>query len=111
MTSQTPDPGPERRVAVRFRSTQTTSCHFATLEKISSRWAVVANVSASGIGLNLPCPLDPGSEVLIEFPSKDLGQPRVVAAFVIHSRPTDNAWAIGCTFARPLSQEELDLLL
>ena len=98
-------------VSVRWQSTQQTSCHFATLEKISSRWALILNVSRQGIGLKLPCELAPGHEVLIELPSKVAGKQKVVAAFVVHSKPDGGTWAVGCTFARPLAQEELDTLL
>jgi len=101
----------ERRIAVRWHSTQQTSCHFATLEKITSRWALILNVSRQGIGLKLPCALTAGHEVLIELPSKVAGNERVVAAFVVHSKPVEGAWAVGCTFARPLEQEEMDTLL
>ena len=109
--SSVPQYSAERRVSVRWQSTQKTSCHFATLEKITSRWAVIINVSRHGIGLRLPFALEPGHEVLIEFPSKSAGSDKVAAAFVVHSNPVDGEWAVGCTLHSQLEQEELDALL
>ena len=103
---------PERRVAVRWNSSQQAPCHFATLERIAARWAVVLNVSLQGIGLALPCELNAGQEIIVELPCKDLIEPKAVIAHVVHCKPqAPGTWAVGCTFTRPLLQKELDLLM
>ena len=101
----------ERRVSVRWQSSQQASCHFATLAKITSRWAQVLTVSSKGICLSLPVPLDPGQEIFIELPCKDPAKPQAVTAFAVHAQPQDASWTIGCTFARDLTAEELQMLL
>jgi PilZ domain len=103
---------PERRVAVRWSSSQQAPCHFATLERITARWADVLNVSSHGIGLLLPCDLEPGRELIVELPCKDPSHPGAVIAHVVHAErhSSPGHWAVGCTFARPLTQEELDIL-
>ena len=103
---------PERRVAVRWDSSQQTPCHFATLERIAARWAGVLNVSLQGIGLSLPCDLAPGKELIVELPCRDPVHSQAIVAHVVHCKPLSSGnWAVGCTFARPLSREELDALL
>lgn len=102
---------PDRRVAVRWSSSQQAPCHFATLERITARWAIVLNVSLQGIGLEMPCDLAPGKELLVELPCKDPAREKAVVSYVVHSRPhSAGTWAIGCTFEHPLSQDDLDLL-
>ena len=102
---------PERRVAVRWNSSQQAPCHFATLERIAARWASVLNVSLLGIGLEMPCHLEPGKELVVELPCKDAAKEKAVIAIVVHSNlHSAGTWAVGCTFQRPLSQDELDSL-
>ena len=102
----------ERRVAVRWNSTQKASCHFATLEKIALRWAIVVNVSERGIGLEVSVPLEVGQELFIELPSKEPANPKAVAAAVVHvQQKAADSWSLGCTFARPLTSEELQALM
>jgi hypothetical protein len=102
----------ERRVAVRWDSSQQAPCHFATLERIAARWATVLNVSPQGIGLILPCELEPGKQLIVELPCKDIATPRAVSARVVRSRShSPGNWDVGCTFDRPLSQGEFDSLL
>lgn len=106
------EPMSDRRVTVRWASSQQAPCHFATLDKIGSRWARVVNVSMQGIGLLMPCQLESGMELHIEMPSKDLAPNEALTAEVVHVRKAaDGNWSIGCTFAKPLSEEQLQSLL
>jgi hypothetical protein len=102
----------ERRVAVRWSSSQQASCHFATLEKITCRWARVANVSLDGIGLILPCPLEAGQDVVIELPCKDPTNAKTVSAHVVHVQELDpGSWSLGCAFDKPLTTDDLNALV
>ena len=102
---------PERRVTVRWNSTQQTSCHYATLEKIASRWAIVLNVSVQGIGLGLPFPMEVGQELFVELPCKEPATPKAVSAFVVHvQQKAKDSWSLGCVFSRPLTEDELGTL-
>jgi hypothetical protein len=102
----------ERRVAVRWTSQQQASCHFATIQKITSRWAKVTDVSEMGIGLVMPCALEPGQEVMIELPCKDPTQARAVNAHIKWVQVQEaGCWSLGCVFDQPLTKAELDTLL
>jgi hypothetical protein len=103
---------PDRRAAVRWDSTQQAECHFATLERFAARWATVLNVSRVGVGLVLPCSFEAGRELIVKLPCKDLAGEKAVIAYVVHAKAhSPGNWAVGCTFAQPLTQDELDLLL
>jgi hypothetical protein len=103
--------GVKRRVAQRYR------CPLATLGRLvfadgrtEEVWA--HNLSETGIGLNMPHALDPGTAVLIRLKGSTQNLAVALAAVVIHStRELDGSWRVGCAFDRKLTPEEMDALL
>ena len=81
MTATSSSGGAERRVTVRLPSMQETPV-------ISPRWSASNAVGPrcvtfrAGIGLVLACALDPGTEVIIELPTKKLQSFQVAARVV-----------------------------
>lgn len=101
-----------RRAAERYR------CGLATAGKLyfpassTTQNAWVYNLSVSGIGLNLPEPLEAGCDVVIQL--RMTGKIEVIRlpARVVHSTPeVDQTWRVGCEFVEPLAVETLDALL
>jgi c-di-GMP-binding flagellar brake protein YcgR len=74
--------------------------------------AQVLNVSASGVGLLLTEPLEPGALITVTLYSKQ-GQPvRSILACVVHTTDrTNGEQAAGCNFIRELAEDELQSLL
>jgi hypothetical protein len=74
-------------------------------EKLSAR---VRNISLGGISLLVDRPVEPGELLTIEFPGVQEDHPSTVLACVVHVMSHGNdEWALGCTFCRELSDEEL----
>jgi hypothetical protein len=102
--------GHERRVGLRVSSTQETPCHFATLERIECHWAQVRDLSPLGVGLVLDCFLEPGTDVVVELPSKNASFLHV-SARVVRSTAQGNArWLTGCVFVKPLTEDAFQAL-
>jgi c-di-GMP-binding flagellar brake protein YcgR len=98
----------ERRVRVRYPANLET-----TLEPVNGTESIrlsgrVRNISANGINLVVPHHFEPGSMLGIELPGT-LGQPSYrVLACVVHATATaEGQWALGCTFARELGDDDL----
>jgi hypothetical protein len=69
-------------------------------------WRSIAhNISLSGIGITMPCPLESGT--IIEIEAWGLQDVRRLEARVIHSRPVDFLWFCGCELVQQLREEEL----
>jgi hypothetical protein len=78
----------------------------------ASRWGLVRDISRSGIGLLLACPLEPGEVVLIGLPWADARLGRGLPARVARSTDQgDGSWAVGCAFDELLADEQLSALL
>jgi hypothetical protein len=101
----------ERRVAVRVASSQEASCHFATLEKLACRWGKVHDVSRKGISVVLNEHVASGQFLIVELPSKTPASSAVPARVVYALAQKDGTWLLGCTFARPLREQEYEALL
>lgn len=101
-------PSEERRAALRYRSTTTSSCRPAGTSFTVQ--AGVRDVSNYGIGLLLTEPIE--LSTLLEL---DLIQPngkllRTVLARVVHVECwSEDEWLIGCAFTAELSDAELKL--
>lgn len=68
-------------------------------------WGTVADVCPQGLRLKTHRPLDPGT--LLEF-DLSLDEPR--RARVIHVVQEETTYAVGCSFLRPLTDEEFEAL-
>jgi len=112
MASPSDDPARERRVAVRVTSQQQAPCYFATLERITARWADIVDVSAAGIGLLFDVPLEPNTQIQIELPTKDPVDAQALPARVLRCEPSPGGkWVLGCAFAQALTVKQLETLV
>lgn len=89
----------------------------ATYERIGEEHGVtyaaqVLNISASGVGLLLQEPLEPGSLINLSLQGRQ-GQPvRSILACIVHTTVrADGELAVGCNFIRELGEDELNALL
>jgi hypothetical protein len=113
-----PKNGPitERRVWVRAPSGKDVSCQplaATTTDESETAWiGKVQNVSSGGVGLIMNRRFEPGTTLIVELSAKPKGILRPLPVRVIHATPEQKGqWLIGCTFARPLSPEELQAFL
>jgi hypothetical protein len=109
--SETTEPFREKRVAVRAASYQETYCHFATLEKLACRWGKVRDLSRLGISFVFEDHFTPGQLLIVELPSKTPATNAVPARVVYALPQKDGACLAGCSFARPLADQEYQALL
>jgi hypothetical protein len=104
--------GPERRVWVRSLSDVETNCKLAEAPATGRMSARIRNISRGGINLLVPQPLQPGALLSVELPGGGAGDEYFVLACIIHSAAQPNGeWGLGCTFARELTEEEVQSLV
>src|SRR5438105_1786678 len=78
--------------------------------------ANVRDISAAGIGLTVNRPVNPGMSLTLELPTQAGQVSKQVLVQVRHARalPTVKGqprwWALGGTFSRPLTHEEIEYL-
>ncbi len=73
--------------------------------------ATVLNLSPSGVGLLLPCPLETGTLLSVELQAASGAFRKTMLACVVHaSARTDGQHALGCNFIRSLSEADLQAL-
>jgi hypothetical protein len=97
----------ERRARVRYPSNVETTVHPADGAEPVRLSARVRNISRTGINLQVERGFEPGSLLSVELPGPDGRPPYTVLACVVHATPRDGEWALGCTFARELSDDDL----
>lgn len=104
--------GRDRRVAPRCPGRRWVSCRTPGRRRSGALPASVLDVSASGIGLCLGRPLGPRDVVSLEWQGTGRTGAHMMLARVVHAAPVDAVtWAVGCEFARRLTDEELASLL
>lgn len=104
--------GNDRRAAVRYPCTLETSCYPVGAEERDSWTARVQDISVSGIGLIVTHPVQPGASLGVDLQSPDQELTYTLMTQVVHARPqADGTWMLGCSFARSLSEDELQSLL
>jgi hypothetical protein len=102
----------QRRRDRRYRCSLATSgkLHFAATGEVMVAW--IYNLSAGGIGLELPEPLLVGQEMILQMKTTGGDQSHRLAARVMHSTPCANGcWRIGCRFEHKLDRDVLESLL
>jgi c-di-GMP-binding flagellar brake protein YcgR len=106
-----PAPG-DQRSWVRYDTTTTATYQRIGDEHGQTHIAQVLNVSASGVGLLLREPVEPGSLINLSLQGKH-GQPvRSILACVVHTTVrAGGELAVGCNFIRELAEDELQILL
>src|SRR5262245_8086292 len=74
------------------------------------RWsAQVLNISPRGIGLLVPHQFRPGEVLSVDLPGGNGHAAPTLLAYIVHLNPQDaGVWALGCTFARELADDELE---
>jgi hypothetical protein len=81
----------------------------------SGRYATtgqVRDISATGIGLLMPCWIRPGQVLVLKLYKESQALTRPLLVRVIHcTRQPDDRWLCGGTFVRRLTEGELQLLL
>jgi c-di-GMP-binding flagellar brake protein YcgR len=98
----------ERRVWVRHPADVNTTCQTAEAGPGERLPALVRNISQGGISLLLGRSFEAGEMLSIELPGAAEGTIYTVLACVVHVRPkNDDEWAVGCTFSRELSDDDL----
>lgn len=108
-TEQPVAPRTERRAWIRFRSEQEISCQ---PDEVNTAWlGKVQDVSPGGIALILRRRFEPGASLSIELTTQGDWPRRLVARVVHATQEMDGRWIVGCAFARPLSEQELQTLL
>jgi hypothetical protein len=69
-------------------------------------WKGIAyNISTTGIGITLPCPINAGA--VLEIEAWQLPRARRLQVRVIHARLVQLHWFCGCELLTPLTEEEL----
>jgi hypothetical protein len=103
--------GLQRRTAVRYRCALATS-GWLSLPSGDTLETWIVNLSAAGIGLSLPHPLELGMALVVHLRGPALGAGLALPARVIHATPEDEgSWRVGCAFDRRLNAETLTALL
>jgi hypothetical protein len=112
-----PEPGKtsaavNRRASVRYPRGANTYAQVFPANTIEAQHALIANLSAQGIGLLLSHPIAAGTPVRVQLLCDSPPTSLELDASVAHATPfEDGIWLIGCAFARRLSAEELRALL
>jgi hypothetical protein len=70
---------------------------------------IVFSISAGGIGVTLPLPVERNVELDIE--PWNLPGARPVRARIVHTTRLENIWLVGCELSCRLSKDELDAWL
>jgi hypothetical protein len=97
----------ERRTAVRRYREGPVLC-FLVVGSAHHRSATPRDVSASGAGLLVGSPLQPGTAIFLQVPREDNESLQSLPARAVRAtRQEDGSWLVGCKFARELSPEEL----
>src|SRR5262245_30429196 len=99
-------PPVERRAATRYAIVRRCFVRLVGRPAAVQGWRCIAyNVSATGVGLTLPLPLQPGTRIEVEGWRLSGGRP--ARAVVVRTEPVEYVWFCGCEFEAPLEPEEL----
>jgi hypothetical protein len=108
-SANSPGHAAERRGAPRFPLLQRCFAHPADA-RTGPDWQVIAyNISITGIGIALPCPVELGTELEIE--AWKLPRAPRLRARVVHTRLSNFLWFCGCELFTPLTEEQLSTWL
>jgi len=102
-------PTTERRAADRFQCLRECLVRPQGATGAGDWHAIAYNISANGIGVGLPYPVEPGTILYVHPWSRANAQP--VRARVLRSRPVNFLWFHGCELLEALSDEDVQLWL
>ena len=100
----------ERRAAPRLTCGSARVIHMAVRPSFRAVRALVADVSARGLGLTFSQALDPGTVLAVQVRGRRRGVSLVRVARVVHATQVNGNWRIGCTVSPPFSPEEIESL-
>jgi hypothetical protein len=73
--------------------------------------ARVLDISPTGVGLHVDRAVDNGALLSVQLHNSSGTVEKTMLTCVVHVNPlSDGAWALGCNFIRPLSEEDLKAL-
>jgi PilZ domain len=105
-SSQTPEG--DRRVWVRLPCSLETSLVRSDGADAESIGACVLDISKGGARLLVSRRFEPGDLLSIKLPDRDGGRATVLACVVRVTSGSDDQWTVGCSFADPLTDDDLD---
>lgn len=102
--------GAERRIAVRYASTQERSGRSiitSIKDGVDTAWfGTIRDASSSGIAIGISRPFEPGALLVVELVTVRKGLLRLPVR-VVHCRPDEKErWVIGCAFVTPGSDRD-----
>src|SRR5437016_4801199 len=101
----------ERRIWVRHPTDTTTGYQPANAPGSARLSAGVQDVSYGGVQLLVDRPFDLGALLCVDLPGAAEGCSSSVLAYVVRvTRAGQGQWALGCTFAGELQDDELEQL-
>src|SRR5579862_9296826 len=101
----------ERRGGDRHLCSLEATSHAVEPGQTLSWGAVVNDLSAGGVSVTLCYPFRPGTYLAIDLQTNG-GMTRTLMARVVHVHDrTDGMWRLGCEFIKPLTDNDMDLLL
>jgi hypothetical protein len=101
-----------RRREPRYHCGPATLGQVLTAEAAEIRRGWILDLSTHGVGVLLPQALDPDMLFVLHLKSNDGERRYELPGRVVHSTTQPNGdWLIGCTFADPLTADDLDALL
>jgi hypothetical protein len=104
-------PGAEQRAWVRYPDPTNSPYQLIEAETEYGWWASVRDVSLGGLAIVLSQRLSPGTALIIDKPLQS-GKPwHALSVRVVHATACAEGWLLGCEFAHPLSEEDLEALL
>jgi hypothetical protein len=110
--SGTPSAAINRRACVRYPRGANTYAQVFAANTVEAQHALIANLSAQGIGLLLSHRIEAGKQVRIQLLCDSPAISLELDAAVAHATPyEDGIWLIGFAFSRRLNPEELKALL
>ena len=102
----------DRRAYLRYESGVWTCCQAAPGRLDAACWpAVVRDLSVGGAGLEVGCPLPPGTFLEFHLDDECGGSTRLLARVVRVAAEPGDRWLVGCAFLAPLTEAQLAALL
>ena len=107
---QTPS-GPDKRAWVRFACDSLAYFQPVRATAQEKKAARVLDISAGGLGLRVPEPLEIGTLLMLEC-ANDRGQVTLrTLAYVVRECARDGAWTVGCKFTKEFSDAAVQTFL
>jgi PilZ domain len=97
-----------RRSAARIPCSHQSPVRLLVLPGLPPVWGFTRDTSATGMGLLLSRPLEPGTVLTLELGQAVPGDAGTLSAQVVHATPfPKGGWLVGCQLSRPLRDDEL----